>query len=109
MSRAEETPTKMRAAAIDHFGSPEVIHIDHVPVPKLAQHDVLVRVAIAGVGTWDPEIVSGSYEDVEAKLPTLSTYLGHIGPSSTYWYLTAIPALLESATARLERAWKARS
>ena len=45
-------------------------------------------------------------EDVEAKIPTLSTYLGHIGPSSTYWYLTAIPALLESATARLERAWK---
>jgi NADPH:quinone reductase-like Zn-dependent oxidoreductase len=45
------------------------IHIDHVPVPKLAQHEVLVRVAIAGVGTWDPEIVSGSYEDVEAKFP----------------------------------------
>ena len=47
--------------------------------------------------------------DVEAKLPTLSTYLGHIGPSSTYWYLTAVPELLEAATVRLERAWGARS
>ena len=46
-------------------------------------------------------------ENVEAKLPMLATYLGHISPSATYWYLTAIPELLESATARLERAWKA--
>jgi hypothetical protein len=41
--------------------------------------------------------------DVEARLPLLSTYLGHIGPESTYWYLTAVPELLEAATARLER------
>ncbi|MGH3984443.1 MAG: tyrosine-type recombinase/integrase, partial [Pseudonocardiaceae bacterium] len=26
-------------------------------------------------------------EDVQAKLPSLSTYLGHREPSSTYWYL----------------------
>lgn len=45
---------------------------------------------------------------VEAQLPTLSTYLGHIGPSSTYWYLTAVPELLEAATVRLERTWKVR-
>jgi hypothetical protein len=41
--------------------------------------------------------------DVEAQLPLLSTYIGHIGPESTYWYLTAVPELLEAATARLER------
>jgi integrase len=41
--------------------------------------------------------------DVESRLPLLSTYLGHIGPSSTYWYLTAVPELLEAATVRLER------
>jgi hypothetical protein len=45
-------------------------------------------------------------EDVEAKLPMLSAYLGHIGPSSTYWYLTAVPELLQAATERLERAWR---
>lgn len=45
--------------------------------------------------------------DVEAVLPMLSTYLGHIGPEATYWYLTAVPELLEAATLRLERSWKA--
>jgi integrase/recombinase XerD len=47
--------------------------------------------------------------DVESRLPLLSTYLGHIGPSSTYWYLTAVPELLEAATVRLERHAKAKS
>jgi integrase len=41
--------------------------------------------------------------DVEARLPWLSTYLGHVGPSTTYWYLTATPELLTVAHRRLER------
>ena len=40
--------------------------------------------------------------DFHARLPLLSTYLGHVGPSSTYWYLTATPALLELAAQRVE-------
>ncbi len=39
--------------------------------------------------------------DVEAQLPKLSTYLGHINVRSTYWYLTAVPELLQLASARL--------
>jgi integrase len=39
--------------------------------------------------------------DVPARLPLLSTYLGHIRPSSTFWYLTASPDLLGLAAARL--------
>jgi len=46
--------------------------------------------------------------DVERRLPWLSTYLGHVSPSSTYWYLTATPELLSLAGARAERAWKVR-
>lgn len=42
--------------------------------------------------------------DVEARLPLLSTYLGHVNPSSTYWYLTAIPELMTLASGRLEQA-----
>lgn len=38
--------------------------------------------------------------DVEAQLPKLSTYLGHAHVRSTYWYLTAVPELLQLATAR---------
>jgi len=40
--------------------------------------------------------------DVTARLPLLSTYLGHVSPSNTYWYLSAAPELLAEAAARLE-------
>jgi integrase/recombinase XerD len=40
--------------------------------------------------------------DVPALLPTLSTYLGHVDPKSTYWYLSAAPELLELAAQRLD-------
>ena len=46
--------------------------------------------------------------DVEAHLPRLSTYLGHGTPSSTYWYLSATPALMALVARRLERATEAR-
>ena len=42
--------------------------------------------------------------DVQARLPVLSTWLGHIDPKSTYWYLSAVPELLALAAARLEPA-----
>ncbi len=40
--------------------------------------------------------------DVQARLPLLSTYLGHVHPGSTYWYLQAAPELLALAGERLE-------
>lgn len=48
-------------------------------------------------------------DDVNAKLPRLSTYLGHRGPVSTYWYLSAVPELLALAARRLETTKEARS
>ncbi len=39
--------------------------------------------------------------DVQAQLPKLATYLGHVNVRSTYWYLTAVPELLQLASARL--------
>jgi integrase len=42
--------------------------------------------------------------DVQARLPVLSTWLGHIDPKSTYWYRSAVPELLALAAARLEPA-----
>lgn len=41
--------------------------------------------------------------DPAARLAVLSTYLGHINPSHTYWYLSAAPELLKLASDRLER------
>jgi integrase/recombinase XerD len=46
-------------------------------------------------------------EDVQAKVPSLSTYLGHREPSSTYWYLSAAPELLTLAAAGQGTAWSA--
>jgi integrase len=42
-----------------------------------------------------------SGEDVAAKMALLSTYLGHIEPVSTYWYLTATPELMQLVAQRL--------
>ena len=48
-------------------------------------------------------------QDVEARLPILSTYLGHRDPRSTYWYLSAAPELLALAAGQLERSQQAAS
>ena len=41
--------------------------------------------------------------NVESRLPLLSTYLGHVSPTNTYWYLTATPELLRLAAERRKR------
>lgn len=38
----------------------------------------------------------------ESRLALLSTYLGHVDPGKTYWYLSAVPELLELAGRRLD-------
>jgi integrase len=40
--------------------------------------------------------------DVHQRLPLLSTYLGHVDPKTTYWYLSAVPELIELIAERLE-------
>ena len=44
--------------------------------------------------------------DVQAMLPLLSTYMGHVDPKSTFWYLSATPELLGLAARRLEEAFE---
>lgn len=39
--------------------------------------------------------------DVRRELPKLSTYLGHVEVGLTYWYIEAVPELLELAAAYL--------
>jgi site-specific recombinase XerD len=40
--------------------------------------------------------------DVGRELPKLTTYLGHVEVAHTYWYLEAVPELLQLATERLD-------
>ncbi len=63
------------------------------PRPHDLRHSFAVRTLLA----WYRAGV-----DVEPQLPLLSTYLGHIKPASTYWYLQAAPELLAMAGQRLE-------
>lgn len=71
------------------------------PRPRL--HDLRHRFAIQTVLRW-----YRAGEDVERRLPILSTYLGHVGIEHTYWYLSACPELMGQALARLERRWEER-
>lgn len=41
--------------------------------------------------------------DPDREMLRLSTYLGHVKPDHTYWYIEAVPELLELASARAER------
>ncbi len=75
------------------------VGIDAARPPRL--HDLRHRFAVITLLGW-----YRSNQDVQAKLPTLSTYLGHREPSSTYWYLSAIPELLALAAERQQySAW----
>jgi integrase len=42
-------------------------------------------------------------EDIDRRMPLLSAYLGHVDPASTFWYLEAVPELLELISRRLEQ------
>lgn len=46
-------------------------------------------------------------ENVDLRIPELSTYLGHGKVADTYWYLSAHPDLLEEAKRRLDARWEA--
>lgn len=48
-------------------------------------------------------------KDVGREMIKLTTWLGHASPAHTYWYLEAVPELLELASARITRAAEAQS
>jgi integrase/recombinase XerD len=47
-----------------------------------------------------------SGKDPERYLPILSTLLGHVKPSDTFWYLQQHPEIMKQAMRHLERRWK---
>jgi len=62
-------PRKMKAAAIDRFGGPEVIHTRSLPVPSPGPHEVLIQLGTAGIGVWDPYVREGEIPTREAHFP----------------------------------------
>lgn len=67
--------------------------------PRL--HDFRHRLATETLLRW-----YRSGDDVERRLPVLSTFLGHAHVSDTYWYLSACPELMGEAVRRLQLRWE---
>lgn len=44
--------------------------------------------------------------DIDCEMPKLSAYLGHGSPANTYWYVEAVPELMQLAAERAERSAK---
>jgi len=61
-------------------------------------YDLRHTFASRRLATWQQE---GA--DLRAMLPALSTYMGHVKVSDTYWYLSAIPELFAEATSSFEQ------
>ncbi len=66
-------------------------------------HDLRHRFAVETLIHWHTEGL-----DVGEHMAVLSTYLGHVSPADTYWYLSAIPELLALTAQRLETRYGAR-
>jgi integrase len=60
-------------------------------------HDLRHGFAVRTILNWQRQGVS-----IDRRLATLSGYLGHVAPSDTYWYLSAVPELMTLAASRLE-------
>jgi len=65
--------------------------------PRL--HDLRHRFAVSTLIGW-----YRADADVDREIPKLATYLGHETPDQVYWYLQAVPELLELAANRSQRA-----
>jgi integrase/recombinase XerD len=67
-------------------------------------HDFRHRFAVNTLIRW-----YRAGEDIERRLPVLSTFMGHAHLADTYWYLSVHPELMGLATSRLEQRWGADS
>jgi integrase len=60
-------------------------------------HDLRHSFAVQTLIRWQRSGVN-----VDDHIAVLSTYLGHVSPADTYWYLSADPELMELAAQRLQ-------
>ena len=61
-------------------------------------HDLRHALAVRTLLDWHQ-----AGEDIDRRMPLLSAFLGHVDPASSYWYLEAVPELLQLISRRLEQ------
>jgi integrase len=71
-------------------------HVHGHAKPRL--HDLRHTFAVNTLIAWHKK-----GENVQQKLPSLSTFLGHAHTTDTYWYLTAVPELFGIVSERLKK------
>jgi len=59
-------------------------------------HDLRHSFAVSTLVGWQRAGIR-----IDEWMPALSTYLGHVSPADTYYYLTAVPELMAAAAERL--------
>lgn len=67
------------------------------PTARPRIHDLRHSFAVRTLVDWHRAGV-----DAAGRMAVLSTYLGHINPAGTYWYLSAVPELMALAARRLD-------
>ena len=67
--------------------------------PRL--HDFRHRFAIETLLRW-----YRNDEDIARRMPVLSTYLGQVNVSGTYWYLGSTSELITATSKLIETRWK---
>jgi integrase len=70
------------------------LYLRHGRGPRI--HDLRHTFAVRTMLNW-----YRSGKDVGREMIKLTTWLGHVNPAHTYWYLEAVPELLELASARI--------
>jgi integrase len=70
------------------------LHLRHGRGPRI--HDLRHTFAVRTMLDW-----YRSGKDVGREMIKLTTWLGHASPEHTYWYLEAVPELLQLASARI--------
>ena len=69
----------MQAVALDKFGGPEALKLQDLPIPEIEAQEVLIRVAAAGVGAWDPFEREGRFVEIMGSKPKFPYVLGTDG------------------------------
>lgn len=68
----QNIPQQMKAMAVDEFGGPDKLTLHTLPVLAVDAGEVLIRIALAGVGIWDAIEREGDLVYNEVHFPRVS-------------------------------------
>ena len=80
MSQTKQNiPDRMKAIAIDRFGGPEELKVQHLGTPHAGPGQIVIRLHTAGVGVWDAMDREGFFAEQYGSDPAFPYVLGGEG------------------------------